>query len=577
MMTTGELADVPRAARRGGVMGRLALFFLALILVLGGMELAKGGLFVAKHEGDTLHLADFALRMAAGERPSLDFATPLGPLSAAPIAAFLAAGWGFGHALILAQLALACLLLPITLRVVASRFAPARHGAMPAALFGFAVLVFVLALVAGGTETSVSISMHYNRWCWAMGYLLVALALLRPEPGQRRVLLDGLLIGVLAGVMVLTKLTFAVALALPVLAGLALRRAGAETLFALLGFVVTLGAATLWLGGGYWLAYLGDLLQVAQSSARAAPSGTLGQVLTAPAYLLATALPVLAVVALRKSGQMNEGLLLLLLLPAVIYITYQNYGNDPQWLLLVALLLLLWRPAAGGPRHAGIEARALLTGMAVALMALGTPSWVNLVWSPFRHLVLPAAQMVAVGPAGGETEGEPALDDLWVIPGRMLKMEARTPYRPAGFALPELPDTPEADEAAGGDAAAPAPETALLGETLPECSLSNGLLTMLRLTSADLVAAGYGGRRIFNTDLVQPYPLLGPFPRLRGGAPWYYAGTPGLAAAELVLVPLCPLSPEARHDGLAAIAATGRQLTEIRRTALYIMLEISAR
>jgi hypothetical protein len=43
----------------------LTVFLLGLIAVLGGLPLLKGAFYLGKHEGDTMHLAELVLRMAA--------------------------------------------------------------------------------------------------------------------------------------------------------------------------------------------------------------------------------------------------------------------------------------------------------------------------------------------------------------------------------------------------------------------------------------------------------------------------------------------------------------------------------
>ena len=60
-------------------------FLVAVIVVLGSVTLAKGGFYLAKHEGDTLHLLQILFRMASGEWPHLDFMTPIGLLAFAPV------------------------------------------------------------------------------------------------------------------------------------------------------------------------------------------------------------------------------------------------------------------------------------------------------------------------------------------------------------------------------------------------------------------------------------------------------------------------------------------------------------
>ena len=112
--------------------GRLAGVMALVVIVLGALPFLKGGLVIAKHEGDTLHLADIVLRMAEfGQVPHLDFMTPLGILSVAPIAWFVEAGINLGHAFFMAQLLVAGLLF------VPAAYAAGTRLTMPwAALFG---------------------------------------------------------------------------------------------------------------------------------------------------------------------------------------------------------------------------------------------------------------------------------------------------------------------------------------------------------------------------------------------------------------------------------------------------------
>ena len=159
---------------------RLALFLMVLIVVLGGAPLIKGAFYLGKHEGDAMHLAELVLRMADGQWPHLDFMTPIGVLALAPIAIFIKAGAGLGHAIFYAQILVAALLLLPVLRVATSRLS----GFWPYAYGGF-VMLLCLALVHGEAHSAISISMHYNRWAWAVAYVVIPLAVLAPlgHPG----------------------------------------------------------------------------------------------------------------------------------------------------------------------------------------------------------------------------------------------------------------------------------------------------------------------------------------------------------------------------------------------------------
>ena len=62
---------------------------------------------------------------------------------------------------------------------------------------------------------------------------------------------------------------------------------------------------------------------------------------------------------------------------------------------------------------------------------------------------------------------------------------------------------------------------------------------------------------------------------LIGGAPWYYGGEAGMSKADFVLVPLCPVTPEARSLALKQISADSGKfdLHEVTRNNLFILLK----
>ncbi len=257
----------------------LAVFLVAVLAVLGGVALAKGGFFLAKHEGDTFHLLQIVFRMVDGEWPHLDFMTPIGIMAFAPIALFVELGSGIGNAILMSQILVALVLLPAVFWVGVSRFS----GPL-AYLFGLTVLVLVLALVHGETERSVSISMHYNRWAWAASYVAIVLAVLAPRE-VRSDLADGGIIGLCMAFLMLCKITYFVAFAVPVVAALALRGAYRSLGFAVLSGLGAVAVVTLLAGFAFWPAYVGDLLAVAGSDVRPQPGAGLKTVIGAPAYL----------------------------------------------------------------------------------------------------------------------------------------------------------------------------------------------------------------------------------------------------------------------------------------------------
>ena len=282
--------------------GAVLLVLVAVLIAMGGISLLKGGFFIGKHEGDTIHLVDIVMRMSMGQKPHSDFMTPIGFLAFAPMSMFVAWGSGIGHAIIQSQIFVAIALLPAIWWVSVSRL-PKRL----AMGFGVVVLVMILALVHGEANSAVSISMHYNRWAWALAYLAIMGSILPPIYGQSRIA-DGAIIGGAMAALVLIKVTYFVAFALPVVLALIVTRQIMTFVYAVIAGLFVAGAVTAFYGVDFWFAYLADLQAVASSETRAAPGLPLDQILIAPAYMGITAMGVAGVILLRQAGAKAGGL-----------------------------------------------------------------------------------------------------------------------------------------------------------------------------------------------------------------------------------------------------------------------------
>ncbi|MGB3315776.1 MAG: hypothetical protein WBB85_15315, partial [Albidovulum sp.] len=509
---------------------RLTAFLAALIVVLGGAPLLKGAFFLGKHEGDTMHLAELVLRMAEGQWPHLDFMTPIGVLALAPIALFIKAGAGLGHAIFYAQILVAAVLLLPMMRVATSRLS----GFWPYAYGGF-VMLLCLALVHGEAQIAISISMHYNRWAWAVSYIVIPLAVLAPL-GTPRPALDGALIGAGMAALALTKITYFVAFAPGLLIVLLARKQIMAIFAALIAGLAVAAVVTISAGTDFWLAYLRDLLTVALGDNRQAPGDDFISVVVLPEYIFGTFLLVAAIIFLRQAGRMVEGLALLVLMPGCFYVTYQNFGNDPQWLYLLALLAFVLRPEGSVTNGFGWNMRSALTFVGALALAIGGGSAINLAFSPWRHL------------ASDDEDRIPLLsrlakhDDVLTLKNRMYTIDRRDPY--------DTPGDPFATFRV--DAKRPDP-TYLNGEELAECELVGGITAWFELAVDDLDQAGYAGSAIMGTDLFSAYWMFGDFRTVKGAAPWYYGGAPGIENADYVVVPLCPMSLKLRASMLKAL------------------------
>ena len=540
-----------KAAVTGNAGGwRFAAFLGIFVAVIAAVELGKGGFYIGKHEGDTLHLLQMVLRMARGDWPHLDFVTPIGVFALLPIVAFLKLGLGVGMAFMAGQVLVAVLFLPAIWWVGVSRF----HGGWRY-LFGAAVLTLILALVDGGSVRAVSLSMHYNRWAWAAAFLVLSTAIL---PGRDRVspVADGLVIGVFMAVLALIKVTYFVGFAPAVLVALVSARAGRTLIWALAGGIAIAALMTALGGIGFWGAYLGDLLVVRGSQVRPQPSATFGDVVSAPAYLAGSLLALLSIVLLRQAGRDREPLVMLFLVPGFFYVTFQNFGNDPQWLVLLGVMLWMLLPGPEAVNSRGWNLRLATQFTAIAALALAVPSYSNLFFSPINHLSRDVSDYVPLVPNSGRNE------DLQISRMRARQISGEVPLDGPGTRFAAFVDADLREEVL----------TSFQGEDLPICGLTVGMAAWFTAMAADLKASGLAeGRTVFTADLLSAFWLYGAFEPLPGASPWYYGGLPGFDAADYVLVPLCPISPPVRRLVLKAVTQNGAELQELRRNDMYIL------
>ena len=530
--------------------GAVLLVLVAVLIAMGGISLLKGGFFIGKHEGDTIHLVDIVMRMSMGQKPHSDFMTPIGFLAFAPMSMFVACGSGIGHAIIQSQIFVAIALLPAIWWVSVSRL-PKRL----AMGLGVVVLVMILALVHGEANSAVSISMHYNRWAWALAYLAIMGSILPPIYGQSRIA-DGAIIGGAMAALVLIKVTYFVAFALPVVLALIVTRQIMTFVYAVIAGLFVAGAVTAFYGVDFWFAYLADLQAVASSETRAAPGLPLDQILIAPAYMGITAMGVAGVTLLRQAGAKAGGLVLLTLLPGFVYVTYQNYGNDPQWLLLFAILVLALRPETDRRAPSGLELRGALGILAVIALTFGAPSFLNMAYSPFRHNAVDTTDYI---PMFFETEG--ALSDLYAFAPRIVQVTEKRGLDGAGEYFHEWNELADRGE-----------PTEFMGMTFDDCTLDGGMAAYSESIGAELTAVN--GQPVFVADIFNALWLYQDFAPVTGAAPWNYGDLSGFENASHLLVPTCPMSAQVHGAILDAITDAEASLTEIDRTEMYILYEI---
>jgi len=371
----------------GGLLG----FLIVILVVQASLLLGKGVLLIEKHEGDALHVLEIVFRMSQGQWPHLDFMTPLGILSFAPIVWLMSAGLGIGYAILLSFVLFATVLLPALWWACYSRL-----SGWVAYAFGAVVIIIVTALVYGGIDKEASISMHYNRWAWAVSFVVLTLAVL-PARTERPVL-EGLIFGLGLSFLALAKITFFVAFFPGILLALLLRRQGKAVLAAFVVGVLVVGLITLLGGVGFWLAYISDLREIANSPIRDAVWGSFANLLTGSKYIAANLCLLAAIILVRQAGRSVEGMILLLLAPAFIYVSYQNWGNDPKWLVLLAVFLMALRPERTVKNSFGWDVGSAMRMVALVCVALILPSLTSLALSDFRHAKLPRSEFTPLFP-----------------------------------------------------------------------------------------------------------------------------------------------------------------------------------
>lgn len=493
---------------RAGVM---VAIFIAVFLTQAVLLLGAGHLAITGHEVDVFHASEAAIRLSEGQAQHIDFMSPLGVLTFAPVAAFLAAGFGISTSFLSANLLVALLMLPLIAWVSLSRF----KGIL-GACFGVVVLLMVTAVVFGGDQATVSMSMYYNRWAWGIVFLILSLLLI--EPTVERPTLEGAIIGVLLGILALLKMTFFISIAPIVFVALLTARDWHRLLVCGIGGVVVALIATLFLGFGHWAAYLADMRFVSASDVRPQPGIDITSILSAPAFLPASVCLLACIIGLRKTGHERFGLILLLLVPAFTYITFQNWGNDQKWLILLGFLAIVWRRSSKGTVF-GTDAATFYAMISVASFAIIGPSMINMSMSTIRNFFADDAKYIQIA-------DDPRHTGLKIERERSFDASGTVPV----FGVTDPQNTEES-------------ETLKIGEfEIPRCELNLGYFGVISAITTSLQDAGYRDAVLAFADVTNPLAIVGGFQRTEYGSPWYYGGARSAEVADFVVVPKCPIS-----------------------------------
>lgn len=531
--------------------GGFTMILVAVWAAIAVLLLWPGHLAIDVVEVDVLHALDGAMRMVAGDRPHLDFMTPLGALSFGGIALPMALGASAADAMIYANLVLGAMLIPPLIWLRATRLEQGQ-----ALVAGIMILIFGMSLIYGSASTPNTYGLFYNRWAWSIFIAVGLLILIPARNGRDPQRLDGIIIAISVMMLLLLKITYAVALALPVLVWAIGGQRWKGLASGLITALILIALVTIWAGDlDFWLNYLGNLATVSQSEIRPKP-GTpfltmVGGTTGAPMTLILMA----SIAVLRMTGAKQSGLLLLCITPGMLLISYQNWGNGPLWLLLVFLVLVV------ALNHTNVEARLfgralrpVHVGLCVASVTLIAPYLLNAAASPFRNLSVGDGYEAPLSNVAGE-------DLLFPIrSGHRIRAERPTLQT----------DEPLTDPRA----VAMDTEITFAGTVFGPCQLTDGAMNQLNQIAEALAnVPATAGASILYTDLVNVVWMLSDASALPGGSPWYYGGRSGFGAADYLVVPKCAILALSRNTMLNELSEAGWQYDKVYEDAFAVIFQ----
>jgi len=505
-------------------------------------------LSITAHEGDLLHMLDATLRMADGELPHLDFMTPIGILGFAPVAAVLSLGLPVGRATMLADAGMLALMLPAIWWLATTRLSRGQ-----AYYFGAVMVVTMMAVIYGNGSPAISLSMYYNRWGWSLTFLILVAVLFAPKRQLGESWVAPLIIGLSMAALAMLKMTFFVPLLLAVPLVLLVQKQGAALLKAA-GVGLVIGLALLgWLGPDFFLAYVDDLLAVMRpESARVNTGVSLTDVIASPKTIMVSIILFAALLLFRKTGREPQGLIVLIMAPAFAYITYQNWGNDHKWLHIIVLYIWANLPDTDEKPALGMPARQVGLALIVAGLTFVFPSIFSLAASPIRAAFEGSSTEFAQLPLKG------GVSDIWLPSWRVS--DVRVAHAVEGW--PTL--TPDSEP------------VIIDGFTFPDCTQYSTAMGQYAGMAAQIEALDFArGRPVLVADVLNALPLMGDIARVQGAAPWYYGDDAGLAGAEFLAVPMCPLKVELRASMLNRVREGGYGLEERYRSELLVLYAVT--
>jgi uncharacterized protein (TIGR03382 family) len=290
------VADSKRAYRIAFAAVSLAAVFASLVLLIGGAAPQRS------NSSDAFFMLDNAWRYECGQRPHVDYYDCLGPTSLLPLLVGMAAGGCNCNAFATGAAFLSPLAGLLAWWVARRRFPAFATACIVLMTVGLVIGVYPSG--CGATWRDMANSEYYNRFQWSLLGILAMASCMRPrQPLDRRIsMLEGVLIGLIAGLLVLGKLNYTLAGILVVAAGAVLfRRTLASWVAAILAGAACVLLYLIYMHG--WTAWIGDVKMLAGVQQPGRRSRVMYNILVNPGTSLDLALIVL-IVALHFRGVM---------------------------------------------------------------------------------------------------------------------------------------------------------------------------------------------------------------------------------------------------------------------------------
>jgi hypothetical protein len=269
---------------------------------------------------------------------------------------------------------------------------------------------------------------------------------------------------------------------------------------------------------------------------------------------VATAVLFGAIAISYRSGLQGIARVLLILAPSLIYVSYQNFDNDPLWLVPLAIALFEIARKSGA---ASAPRTALMLTACIAIVAIGPVMW-NMLHSKVRSLRPADTSYVAVFPGPLQQNFKARLNPTIVWTPVALFEAGETATRHVNRMIASIAPVSFQDH------------------VLDKCELRRGYQMLLQEIAVSLEDSGYStGKSIFYADSTSTLWLFGDSHPVEGGAPWYYGGTEAIRNADYVVVPKCATSLRHRSAALRAIEGdTTLQTIFVKDHPQYLLFSV---